>query len=448
MLIFSENEYENLRKDTSEIRGCITNYIGFIITITGFSGFAKYLINDNNNAIALLLLLAIVILIITLLFEIIWYKFKSHNRFVGYMELLMQEQDVIFRDKLDDNSLSTKRYVTTYKEFIASDKELPKNIPTWEYIMSRLNNTFFQKYNYNEKQKLDSLIDTTENSRFVFAIPDKYHGLIDIEHKDSEFFKKIIWNLYGDKIKPSFFTLIKRFIFSFIYLFNSKSKRIIDDCYIDKRYMVSGWEYPKKITQIAFCAITLLFFYFIYILGTNYNLNFATEIFSLKGEKGFAIILTVFATLTYFIWIFKYAAGLKKLIYGIYSIESYCWNFFVFRIQLLNSKGLIPVYFSRSFLRFFKTQVLVEYLDKINFYKIIKEKKINVLPGEIGDYLKKLKNFSEFNKIERDVIHKFAVENFNAFTENRSLKENKIHTHKPNKRYNRINYLIKPFLNK
>ena len=74
---FSDKEYENLKKDTAEIRQCITRYIGYIVSISGFSGILKIFF-EGTSPKNTQLVLSLSLVITTLLFEIIWYKFKSH----------------------------------------------------------------------------------------------------------------------------------------------------------------------------------------------------------------------------------------------------------------------------------------------------------------------------------------------------------------------------------
>ena len=45
MFFASEKEYDLLKKETAEIRDCITKYVGYIIAVTGISsGLVKYLV--------------------------------------------------------------------------------------------------------------------------------------------------------------------------------------------------------------------------------------------------------------------------------------------------------------------------------------------------------------------------------------------------------------------
>ncbi len=91
----SEKEYELLKDEIDIIKRSILQFIGFIISIAGIAvAIAKIFFNPeerHDNSVIILGVIAGGLVVITLLFEIIWYKFKSHNRFSGYIQLLTQE---------------------------------------------------------------------------------------------------------------------------------------------------------------------------------------------------------------------------------------------------------------------------------------------------------------------------------------------------------------------
>ena len=405
---FSDKEYENLKKDTAEIRQCITRYIGYIVSITGFSGVLKIFF-DGTSPKNTLLVLSLSLIITTLLFEIIWYKFKSHNRTVGYAQLLIQEMDAIPLQSKKDNfkmkkkSLEKKEYILNYKKYL--DKKLDKGVKdlySWEFVISRLYNSYFSSKKNGDLSM--ALLKSISKTRFVFMTSQRLYPFIEINDHDVQFFEKIIFPLYlSDKPK----NYLRNFFNYFHFLIYTDSKKVLNRLPIDNRYLSNGWRYPKKITQIGFTTAIFTYTYFVYTFLKVYewaaftNLDFQYILPSL-----FFITTTVF----FLYWIYKYVFHLKDIIYGRHSIDAYCWQFFIFRTQLLNEKGLIPVIFSRSFIRYFKTDLYANYYEK-NEEVFKKVKPNNVTLESFDSYFNKLRNFKTFNG-EEQKIHDLVVAAF------------------------------------
>ncbi|MFK7750178.1 MAG: hypothetical protein AB8B65_17435, partial [Kordia sp.] len=357
---------------------------------------------------------------------------------VGYMQLLMQEQGIISSDTLSEKEILRKDYIKKYKEYKLKLKDyeeldIPSNIPSWGIMISRLNNNFFQKHKKRPADKLDNILQSTNKSKFVFSVPDEHYHSIKINKYDSQFFKKIIWELYGESFntltkernKSSLSKRLQRFLYSPLFLMNFNSKKFIDDYEIDKNYLVSGWKYPKKITQIAFTSITFIFIYFCYILRSNYEFiewnSIVTKNISLPLQEVLPCVLFIISVSFYLVWLTRYVLNLKLLVYGKHSIDSYCWNFFLFRVQLLNSKGIIPIFFSRSFLRFFKTNLLIRQYEGYDIKNNIFSDNKKITSKVIKEYWKKLTNYQRFTTEERLEIHKEIVKHYKKLRESNSL---------------------------
>ena len=457
---FSDKEYQNLRSDTAEIRSCITRYIGYIIAIAGFSGLLKYILetrsNESNDIMSNLLILAISIVIITFFFEIIWYKFKSHNRFVGYMQLLMQEIDAIPIQNeyvISEEQVDQKDYIKNYKKYLNQkpDKGL-KDFYSWEFVMSRLHGNFYGKREYRRKEA--ALIKAIGKTKFVFSVPDNLYPYIELDDHDQSFFEGILFPQY---LRNNSLSFMNRFRSYFRYLYTMDAEIILDDLKIDKRYVVNGWRYPKKITQIGFTAVFVIYAYFLYtflkyyikiveidrylegnslgedsILLWTKMIDYIFKIYHSKGTELLQISELVMASLlgatTFFFgfWVFKYVRKLKDLVYGRDSIDFYCWMFLIYRTQMLNDKGLVPVFFSRSFIRYFKTnlysRILFDNLSELiplfqnAFYpkSVGTEEELEEMEVRLRSYNTELTSHRTFEEDDHKKIHKVLVESFKA----------------------------------
>ena len=347
MLHFSDKEYDYLKREVSEIRSYITKLIGLIITVSGLSVPIIEKFVDTNEPLVELALITVAILVITSLFELVWYKFKSHNRYTGYIQLINQEVDFIAieKAKVDKQKFKNKDYVRNYANYIYEsnvdltiyDRLRNLNLTSWEFIMSRLNSSNALKTNTSEEDDKRKLRKAIDKSMFVFQLPDKYEYSFIKDYKtlDLDFSDKITYDLYKRKSETG-----------------SKHANLID-----KRYVTVGWAYPKVVTKIAFLGIIILVIGFLSVLITEFNKIVIPQAFSAFNFKEWLpVFLMVLVIATFIYWIKKFYIGLKDLSSGTNSIDGYCWRFFIFRVQLLNSRGIIPIYFSRSFVRFFKTQ--------------------------------------------------------------------------------------------
>ncbi|MCK8482075.1 hypothetical protein [Psychroserpens algicola] len=370
MLHFSEKEYDHLKREVSDIRSYITRLIGFIITVAGLSVSLIEAFMETHKPLKELAIIAIAIAIITFLFELVWYKFKSHNRYTGYIQLITQEVDFITKEKAisDEVKFDAKDYVKNYEDYIYDGDDVENNgttkpidrfkninLTSWEFIMSRLNSSGALKKHKDsniEKTKLEKAIS---KSMFVFKLPDnyKYEFITDYQQLDLEFSNAITYDLYRGK------------------RFNG-SKETSEDkpkhYKLDKRYTTVGWGYPRLISFIAFSTISILMVAFISIFTTEF---ISIPLSQATFKECLPPVLLGIISLVYIYWIIKLSIGLKALSSGKYSIDGYCWTFFIFRVQLLNSRGIIPIYFSRSFIRFFKNQLILQDLDDAEVQKYV-----------------------------------------------------------------------------
>ena len=371
MFFASEKEYELLKKETAEIRDCITKYVGYIIGVTAISSAAlKYWMGrsgaeqSKEQSIAILFAAASMI-VLTLLFEVIWYKFKSHNRHIGYLTLLSQEMQH-YQLPMDTEVENTKAYLhEDVLHEISTDAFSPKNIFAWEFVMARFDSAQFE----NSGGKISNAL---RKLRFVFTIP-KRHNYQNMWHDESyktldlDFFNAVISKIYvtpgpQSSLIQKFMFFLKELLNPFFYLktLNSFSIFFLNDKKwpfvwrenIDSKYISGGWSYPTKVTQISIVSVTLLFILINYLyMGMPHE----------DSVSLFAYIASVF---TFFLWVYRYLLGLHDIKGGIHSIDYYCWTFFLYRVQILNSRGILPKYFSRGFIRFYKSRLILQILHK------------------------------------------------------------------------------------
>ena len=106
---------------------------------------------------------------------------------------------------------------------------------------------------------------------------------------------------------------------------------------------------------------------------------------------GFKIIIIV--CLFYFIY------DCYQLMKGKKSVNYYCWSLFIYRVQLLNTLNVRPVYYSTSFIRYFKAAQIIHYLRD--------EKNSKVWKPEAA---KLSLNDDEINKLIDDLFKGFKVD--------------------------------------
>lgn len=388
---YSNKEYEHLKTEISEIKKCITRYIGYIIGISGVTTIvSKYLYvyssSTVHNGFAITkVFLAVIILvslvITTYLFEILWYKFKSHNRHAGYMQLMSQEINAY---NLTDDIKYNDKKPHLYDPSCLDKFEGNLDILSWDFMMSRLTNV-------SEKSDIEAIKNATRKSTFIFS-KSKLYNLSKIENYkdlDSLFFEFCIYRKYFPRIKSLRRKRIMQSISNLVYIWiPSKQKNIIDS--IDEKYTSISWKYPIKLIQLGTLSILALSFSFFYFLSMSYDPIWSggldTRLFNM------ASLLVCVWVIVILRWIFVYIGKFHQLLSGIYSIEYYCWQFFIFRTQYLNAKGILPEFYSRDFVRFFKTQGILTYLE-------------NNMKGQHSQYKEYLQQLKEFDTEELKSLH-------------------------------------------
>lgn len=378
---FSDQEYHILKTDAAEIRASISRYIGYIITVTGLSGIIKFYFDNTLSGTATLILFFLSLVVLTLLFEVVWYKFKSHNRLIGYIQVLMQEIDAIpYRIIKKKGHWKNKTYLKRWRNYkLSPKKKRLEDFYGWEFAMSRYNSNVLFAKEETEQDRIDSYTDAINKCNYVFSLPKKwmpYTEQMDCNKKDGtpcdrdvEFFEKITLPIY---FYDNAFPLRTHFYKYFKFLFSDKAEsEPLKNIDVENRYLSYGWEYPRKITQIACIAAFMVYMFLIVFVIKNYDLN----LFGVSADAGlfggldfklemtFPYLAIISSTCIIGFWINRYVKELIELLYGKFSIDYYCWQFFVYRIQMLNSKKLVPVFYSRSYLRYFKCKTYSKFLE-------------------------------------------------------------------------------------
>jgi len=379
MIKSSEKEYEHLQREVQEIKNCITKYLGYIIAVAGGSGLVfRYTFQDESKSHLTLFATIVTLIILTFLFDIIWYKFKSHNRHVGYIQMLSQELVHIPIDEFESYS-EYKAYLDKFQDLkIENEEEVTKNsIFTWQYSMSRFFSSDMEKTKTKRfTKRKDKLLTATQRSNFIFKLSKglKYESLPyeTYSQLDTNFFREVIFPLYGnnrnyESIKNQilrYLKALKDFPKFIRYTYFGKSfldyQELIKG--VNQSYMSNGWSYIKKITQLAFLMITGLYLYFLFLVVSKYHIVHYSEI-NWENLKIPAMVLV--GTSVYIFWIGRYLGRLPQIISCEGSIEYFCWTFFIYRVQFLNSLGLVPVYFSKSFLRYYKNKMILSKKETI-----------------------------------------------------------------------------------
>lgn len=377
MLNISEKEFQAISTEIKDIKSCITQYIGYIISLSGFAGaIVKYLFDSGKLNYFPLIFIFIALLIITFFFDIIWYKFRSHNRHVGYIQLLAKEIDLqILKKENIKNYLSKKTYLDQIGileqkiDGITADNLHVDGLSifSWDFIMSRYRNAEFGDNSLG-------VINSMKNSFFSFSLP-KYYKYSDIdfllpnkkidksnENLDvhSAFFHEIIYEHYGRK--SSFKNPLK--ILYNIFIKDTSYKFLFDnDNVTDQSYQKVSWSYPRTLFRIVLISVAFLLLLSVIII--------------LKSTlpKEIIIFTILYNTLFIFLWFKRYILKYPDLMFGKDSLEGYFWTFMPFRVQFLNSYGIIPKYFSWTFLRYFKSQLILREIDE-NMSKVKKNKEV------------------------------------------------------------------------
>ena len=430
MLPFSLKEYKIIKDDIIDIKQCITRYIGYIISVASIAVFfVKYVFPESekyfdltNKGIPIKAFVLLTSLFVaTFLFEIIWYKFISHNRHVGYLQLMGQE-------------LGYYRYDRKVNRYFGNDgkievKDISENdnfqLISWEFVMARYNNVAHNK---------DPLKFTESFSKLNFELDpltNRSMDSIDYESKKRRYYRKYVEKcvmpLYGRsgirvdvKSEHSILGKVSHGITNLLSLWVNPKRRNYHSDRIDRHYISVSWLYPRKILQIAILVVIGVSWLFFYEMSKRYSFNliFKTSnieeaVLLVKRISWTAVILILLWFVTILRWITEYLYNIRNLITGSLSIDYFCWLFFVYRVQILNRYGICPIFFARGFKRYLKSQFYLKFiktqldLDDVQLKNWIRRKfDANVayyVNREFLDgYSMKLKESLSFNEREKE----------------------------------------------
>lgn len=368
MLEASVKEYELLSKEVADIRSCITNYVGYIIGSNGIIFLLIRYLGTNNDNLNPILLPLVSLVVISSLYGIINYKFSSHNRHVGYLQLLSQELRHIHYDK--KSPISKTEELDKGMNGNLKETGHPQTIMSWQYIMSRWNNRIKEdSYNSIDFHKLD----------FRFELSSyKYNSLEVYDEKGKEnvihsFLKEIVWKRYNMK---------------------GHSKNLYE------KFKTRSWQYPKYIYIVALIQVVLMTFYLFFGVNEKPDLDL----------HKWTVLACVLVVWVYFTW------NINQVMRGRKTTDFYCWALFAYRIQMLNNYSIRPVFFSTSFIRYFKSAVIIHYLKKYTQEDTVK-KEIEKNCNDISKHWvrKKKKPKEALDELRESVILKlkkgFKMEN-------------------------------------
>lgn len=277
-------EYEMIRKEMTNLKDCITTYIGFVI---GGSGVVFLTIATANKIMSKedivasydthALALFLFSLIINLVLAILFYKFNSHNRYAGYCKLLNQEE--VFFQNNNNNK-----------------EESPYHIVAWESCM-------------------DALRDTDLENNFVKGLIEE----IEIEPFDNETIRDCFLSLSGptpsidrDKEKGGYKVLIEA---------------------LRGQIKTRSWQFPMFVT-IIFLVLNLIFFVGGFYYLTTYFSTYPGNSFRTTFVFASSVMILCCNSLMWKGFLGK----LHNLMIGSSTVESFCWKFLPIRHRYIKQK--------------------------------------------------------------------------------------------------------------
>lgn len=374
-------EYKLLRSDLAEIRTQITRYMGFIIALSGgAAALSQAFTKDQNMAVGMLLVTFITMTVGTLLFEIIWYKFRSHNRHAGYIQMLSHEigywpisvvnDDKQYKEYLD--TLLVEYYKERNKEgnndmidFITGLNE----VHSWELVLSRYRKSLQPGREQSFRQLAKAKYAYALGRTMRYSDFREHDGHLQNRNADGgredydiSFYEEIISNM----TQVPDVGAARRVWIGFVNILRKRTNP--DQLHRTPKGMLMsgyhflGWTYPRKLTQIGLIAMSMMFVFACFEACKHHwmlGIDARTFNWEVTFEVGALISGTVVLML---IWLGRYAYGIIDLESRGESIDYYCWKLLPFRVQFLNGRGIIPLYFSRDFIRFMKSRKLLHAL--------------------------------------------------------------------------------------
>jgi len=362
MIKASIKEFELLKIDIGEIKKQINVYFGFIIGTNGLFislAFILYQNEKNDSLVNIYFVMSLAIINLMLLYNIIRYKFSSHNKMAGYLRLL----------SLECNYHQDKRHKHISIENNSND------LYCWEYIMFRNDSLTYYK-DFPKKKILKLNFDFEPNNK---KQAKKYK--LSYEKVRLQFLEKIV---FDNKSNYSFLRdFYKIIMICRLFLFNDKYHK----------YRLTSWKFIENIFNSFLVIYCVLIAGSIFLLFKSCFLHTTDYIFLI-------IVMTSLPFLYYFFF------NVKQLLRHNKSSDFYFWSLLPFRVEYLNKYGIKPIYSSTYLYRYIKNLYYYKILDdtKNDEFILNNSEKVNLDKIKI-----KLIKGSRFNKKERNFIKKIKI---------------------------------------
>lgn len=110
-------EYELIREEMLKVKECTTQYMSFVIGGSGVAAVAIALFSGRDaDPLAIGYVAMILSLLASLVFLILFYKFRSHNRFAAYCMLLGEEQFPLRQRRIPDSIIAWETCINELRE--------------------------------------------------------------------------------------------------------------------------------------------------------------------------------------------------------------------------------------------------------------------------------------------------------------------------------------------
>ena len=299
MEISNKDEYRIIRDEMQRLLNCITTYLGYVLggfgasvvtifAVIGSASKISIVAGDSQTAVAetaalvamVLLLLAIAM---SMVLQIIFYKFNSHNRYAGYCKLLNQEQLI----------LSTPINPAPGAGAI--------DVMSWETCVDRLRDSDFDSVTHPN------------------PIPPIVPGLVGAHVINAGDSSEITSRVGPDKSVDK-----HKYVNGFWLICQSLIGRVT----------TRTWQFPLYVVGV-FLAITL-----IYIGLSIYAIH--TRIPELirgisDGSSYYGLIYAVLVAILAVMWL-AFFGQLHTLMKGSATVDSYCWRFLPLRFEFIRKK--------------------------------------------------------------------------------------------------------------
>ena len=412
MLKASIKEYELLKKDLTDMKQYINTYLGYIIGSNGvLMVIASIFFKGNPNETLIMFGLFYVSLItLFLLYNIIRYKFNSHNKLAGFVRLISQENDY---SKYNGNNDNSHIKINEPNGIILS----------WEYIMARWETSIEQSKcpkNKFKRLKFDFDFNNDDTYKKTNYEAIKEHFLCDLIFKNNR--KKKFWrNILS----------LKR---------NSRKYA---------KYHFDSWKYPRNVFN-SFFTIYLFISVVIVLLISNAEINNCVNVFNYSFELSPEIL--------YLVWFFPsilfllyFRIDLYRVLQKDKSSDYYCWSFLPFRVKQLNQYSIVPVFSSTFYYRYSNSLKYLHQLnDLIKTGKNTDKEKVERLSKKMlseitekGDFFKYVNESSNIlSKLKKKIK---VIDITNRLNEKNIINNIEVVIHKGYK-LNRIDLLIMKYL--